>query len=82
MGRYNIAMIVLFKKPLLQPGKYLLLVLHVCKILELKMIRGLTFNLLTSCVPNGINIGRVIVWTSDRKIYLHALGNPCLCFHW
>jgi len=74
---------VLFQKPLLQCGvKYLLLVLHRCKILVLKMIQVLTFNLITSCIPNGINIGRIVVWTSEIKIYLRALANPCLCFDW
>lgn len=82
MDRYNIAMIVLLRKPLLQHRKYLLLVRYGCKILVLKVIQGLTFNLLTSCIPNGMNTGRISVWTSEIKIYLHALGDLCLCFDW
>lgn len=54
-------------------GKYLLMVLHGCKVLVLKMIQRLTFNFLTSYIPGGMNIGRIIVWTSEIKMYLYAL---------
>lgn len=67
----NMVMIILLKNPLLHHGKYLFLMLHGYKIPVLKMIQGLAFNLLTSCISNGINRGKNIVWNSEIQIDLH-----------
>lgn len=67
----NMVMVVLLKNPLHHHGNYLLFMLYRYKIPVLKMIQGLIFNLLTYCISNGINRGKIIVWTSEIQTDLH-----------